>query len=231
MSLLYLIRHGQAGSRDHYDRLSELGERQAALLGRYLCGWGVRFTAAYCGALRRQHQTAQLALSALGGAPELRIDPRWNEFDLEGLWRVLAPRLMAENQDFARNYDLLHRNNPRIDRTMTVCDTELIRTWMRGSHPCNGLESWADFRSRVEETASTLAAHDPDDVVAVFTSATPIATWSSMAFDREPRSVFRIVGVLLNSSFSTFSLSGGEVRLLTLNNAPHLVDPSLRTLR
>ena len=230
MSLVYLIRHGQAGSRDDYDRLSDIGQRQAALLGQYLCGWGVRFTAAYCGALQRQRQTAELALGALPGAPELRIDPRWNEFDLEGLWRILAPRLMAEDQEFARNYELLHRNNPRIDRTMTVCDTELIRTWMRGSHSLNGLESWMDFRSRVEQTSSTLAAHGPDEVVVVFTSATPIATWSSMAFDRDPRSVFRIVGVLLNSSFSTFSVNQ-DVRLLSLNNAPHLVDASLRTLR
>ena len=33
MSLIYLIRHAQAGSRDNYDVLSELGHEQARLLG------------------------------------------------------------------------------------------------------------------------------------------------------------------------------------------------------
>lgn len=231
MSLLYLIRHGQAGSRDDYDRLSEIGQRQASLLGEYLCAWGVRFTAAYCGALRRQRETAALALARMNPAPKLTVDASWNELDLDGLWRLLAPRLAAENEDFARSYEALHRNGASLDRKLTVCDVELIRTWMRGSHPCDGLESWAEFRCRVENAAGAFEAHRPEETIAVFTSATPIATWASMAFDREPRSVFRMVGVLMNSSFSTFRVENGDVRLLSFNNAPHLTDPALRTMR
>jgi len=231
MSTLYLIRHGQAGSRDHYDQLSETGQRQAVLLGRHFRASGVRFDAAYSGSLERQRQTAALVLEALPGAPEVRVDPRWNEFDLDSLWKKLAPRLIATDEEFARNYERLHRNNPGIDRVMTVCDIELIRTWTRETHPCNGLESWSEFRRRVEAPLAGLAGHGPDEVIAVFTSATPLAVWSGMALGLDVRGIFRILGVLMNSNYSTFRLRGQELSLLSLNNTPHLTDPALRTLR
>ena len=231
MSLLYLIRHGQAGSRTNYDLLSETGCRQATLLGRYFCQTGVRFRAAYAGELTRQRQTAELVLGALPEAPELKIDPRWNEFSLEGLWQKLAPRLMAADEEFARNYDRLHRNNPGIDRVMTVCDVDLIRAWTSGAVPCDGVESWFDFRRRVEAPRTELSNYAPDDVIAVFTSATPTGIWSGMALELDPGKIFRIVGVLMNSSFSTFRLQKQGPLLQSLNNFPHLPDGALRTLR
>lgn len=54
MSKIYLIRHGQAGTRDHYDLLSNLGRRQSRLLGEYFAAQGVKFAAAYSGELSRQ---------------------------------------------------------------------------------------------------------------------------------------------------------------------------------
>jgi len=35
LSTVYLVRHGQAGTREAYDSLSELGQRQARLLGEH----------------------------------------------------------------------------------------------------------------------------------------------------------------------------------------------------
>ena len=58
MSNIYFIRHGQAGTRDLYDSLSELGRRQARLLGEHLVSQEIEFAAAYVGALARQQQTA-----------------------------------------------------------------------------------------------------------------------------------------------------------------------------
>jgi hypothetical protein len=128
MSVLYLIRHG-------------LGRRQAALLGQYFRSAGIRFQAVYAGSLERQKQTAALVLESLPDAPKPVVDARWNEFDLAGLWTHLAPSLIEADSGFARNYELLHRSNPDVDREMTLCDVELIRAWIRGSHSANGLET------------------------------------------------------------------------------------------
>ncbi len=58
MSNVYFIRHGQAGTREVYDSLSELGRTQARLLGRYFVSQGLEFAAAYAGRLLRRQQTA-----------------------------------------------------------------------------------------------------------------------------------------------------------------------------
>ena len=58
LSRVYLVRHGQAGTRKAYDSLSELGRRQARLLGEYFVSEKIQFAAAYSGALVRQQETA-----------------------------------------------------------------------------------------------------------------------------------------------------------------------------
>ena len=228
---LYLIRHGQAGSRDDYDRLSGLGQRQAQLLGEYFRSAGVSFSAAYAGSMRRQRETAGIVLGEMPDAPEIRTDARWNEFSLEGLWKSLAPRLIEENEQFARDYHTLHAPNPNIDRVMTPCDVELIRAWTRNHYPCQDVEQWSEFRARVQSTRTDLAAYGPGESVAVFTSATPTAVWCASALEVDDGRIFRIAGVLSNTSFSTLRLRGDELTLFSLNHVPHLREAELRTFR
>ncbi len=65
MATIYLIRHGQAsfGAED-YDKLSELGCRQATVVGEYFRDCGVHFDAVYSGDLSRQRETARLAIAS-----------------------------------------------------------------------------------------------------------------------------------------------------------------------
>jgi len=72
VSVIYLVRHGQAsfGAAD-YDVLSELGHRQAALVGAELRARGVRVDLAVSGTLRRQRETAATALAV----PPLAVPP------------------------------------------------------------------------------------------------------------------------------------------------------------
>jgi len=228
---IYLIRHGQAGSREDYDLLSETGKNQARLLGEYFRSAGISFRAAYAGGMRRQRETAELVLGEASSAPELQIDARWNEFSLEGLWKILAPKLIIENAQFALDYERLHKANPDIDRVMTSCDVELIRAWMRNHEGCDGVERWAEFRGRVEEPRAELGRYGAGESVAVFTSATPTAVWCGSALEVDERRIFRVAGVLYNTSFSTLRLRDGELTLFSLNNVPHLADAGLRTFR
>ncbi len=43
MSRIYLVRHGQAGTRKAYDAFSDLGRRQARLLGEYFVSEKIHF--------------------------------------------------------------------------------------------------------------------------------------------------------------------------------------------
>jgi hypothetical protein len=164
-------------------------------------------------------------------ATEIRTDARWNEFSLETLWKTLSPPLLAENEQFARDYHTLHAPNPDIDRVMTSCDVELIRAWMRNHHSCEGVQPWTEFRSRVEASRPDLACYGPGESVAVFTSATPTAVWRRSALEVDERRIFRIAGVLGNTSFSTLRLREDELTLFSLNNTPHLREAAMRTFR
>ena len=77
---MLLVRHGQAsfGAAD-YDVLSELGRRQAEIVAASLAERGYRPARLLSGTLRRQQETAA-AFPRLG-APELEVEPRWDEFD------------------------------------------------------------------------------------------------------------------------------------------------------
>lgn len=82
MPTVLLVRHGQAsfGAAD-YDVLSGLGRRQAEIVATSLTGRGYRPSRLVGGTLRRQRETAA-AFGALG-APDLEIEPRWDEYDLD----------------------------------------------------------------------------------------------------------------------------------------------------
>ncbi len=65
MSVIYLIRHGQASfGTDNYDQLSAVGREQSAILGSYFATLGEPIHRIYTGTLERQRETAQLVAAA-----------------------------------------------------------------------------------------------------------------------------------------------------------------------
>jgi len=238
LSSLYLVRHGQAGLRHNYDTLSDLGRTQARLLGEYLAAQKVQFAAVYSGALRRQRETAREALGAYiqagMSAFEIQVDPRWNEFDLDAVYRAIAPRLREDDPEFRAEHEklrqLLAQENSPAHRTWTLSDTLVVRAWVEGRYdvPC---ESWTAFRERVTSAAEALNGFASGESVAVFSSATPIAVWVGMALALEGRHVMRLAGVTYNAALATLRLRAGDLALYSFNGTPHLPDPHQRTFR
>src|SRR5580692_5194160 len=106
MSILYLVRHGQAGTRENYDSLSDLGRAQARLLGDHFRAQGIHFTAAYSGSLARQQATAAEVLPT----ETVTVDAGWDEFDLSHVYQELAPRLIADDEQFRIEYEAMQRD-------------------------------------------------------------------------------------------------------------------------
>jgi broad specificity phosphatase PhoE len=241
MSRVYLVRHGQAGTRKAYDSLSELGRRQARLLGEYFVSEKLCFAKAYSGALERQWETAQEVSAVYGesGAPfpEIAREADWNEFDLTHVYQGLAPLLSAEDPEFARQYEELtaqaraaaEQPEANVNRRWLPCDVQIVKAWIRGRHPYDG-ESWLAFRERVTGRRVTLEASEHDENIVIFTSATPIGVWAALAMEIEDERAMRLAGVLHNTSITLLRFHGGELRLHSLNGVPHL-GPDLRTYR
>ena len=65
----------------------------------------------------------------------------------------------------------------------------------------------------------------------MFTSATPIGVCSASTMELQDALAMWLAGVLMNASFTSLRVREDEVRLFSLNNAPHLGEASLRTFR
>ena len=242
MSTVYLIRHGQAGTRDSYDSLSELGKTQARLLGEYCVSQKLVFDAIIAGSLHRQQQTAQGVVEAYAGTslavPPIVTDAGWDEFDLTRLYREIAPQLCAEDQDFARDYAAMKQQirasagsaSARIHREWHPCDSKVVQAWMSGRYQEEG-ETWQQFHERIAGCVARIREFPDDHLIAVFTSATPIGIWGGLAMDVFDQRSVRLAGVIHNSSYTVFRVRSETLRLFTFNATPHLVDAALRTHR
>jgi broad specificity phosphatase PhoE len=239
LSTIYLVRHGQAGTRDAYDSLSELGERQAQLLGEHFISQGIRIAAAFTGALTRQQETcAQIkrAYEAAGvPVPAICVDAGWNEFDLGRVYQEIAPQLCAQDADFRREYEEMQEqvrisngaHGARIHRKWLPCDTKIVDAWIRNRCPYSG-ETWDQFRARV----AACHARMPDrENVLVVTSATPIAIWAGLSLEIVDERVMRLAGAIHNTAYTIMRLRDSQLRLFTFNATPHLAAPGLRTHR
>ncbi len=238
MSDIYLIRHGQAGTREAYDSLSELGRRQSRLLGEWLASQEIKFTAAYSGEMSRQKETAREVSAGYGDKfPSLMVDRRWNEFDLERLYREIAPQLCAESDDFRREFEAMNlqarassgEEQGSVHRRWLPCDSAMVAAWIHGTHQFGG-ESWPDFHRRISACGDRLRAMNAHESVAVFTSATPISILTGLTLDVRDGRVMRLAGAMHNASFTILEARGEELRLMSFNATPHL-DADQRTFR
>lgn len=231
-----LIRHGQAGSRTDYDRLSTAGQRQAALLGQWLARRGVRFDVAIVGGLERQKETARIALEQMRecGAepPPLAEDPRWSEFDIDSVFAAIAPQLAARDAAFSAWHERLQENIrnglDHAHREWTTADTQVVRSWIEGEFE-TGCETWNGFTERVLEALHHLPQAGR---IAVFTSATPAGICVSHCFDSvHPTRIMHLAGAALNTNITSVFRQNGLWHLGGFNHIPHLDDQSLWTYR
>jgi len=242
MSRVYLVRHGQAGTRKTYDALSDVGRRQARLLGEYFLSEGIHFRAAYSGALLRQQESAAVVrcayLEAGVSFPDVVPEPGWNEFDLDHVYRSFAPLLSAEDPEFERQYQELaaqtraaaEQPEASVNRRWLPCDVKIVQAWIRGQHAYDG-ETWPIFRERVVACQAKFQPAERDENIVVFTSATPIGIWTALAMEIHDERAMRLAGVLHNTSYTVLRLQDGELRLHSFNAIPHLSEPELRTYR
>jgi broad specificity phosphatase PhoE len=247
VSRVYLVRHGQAGTRKAYDSLSDLGRCQARRLGDYFVSEGIQFAAAYSGALMRQQETACEVSAVYRQAgvcfPEIVREPDWNEFDLTHVYRALAPRLCAEDSEFERQYQELvaqaraaaEQPEASVNRRWLPCDSKVVEAWTRGQHAYDG-ETWQAFRERVAGCRFKLEPAERDANIVVFTSATPIGIWTALSMEiatdiKNDERALRLAGVLHNASCTVMRLHEGQLRLHSFNSISHLREPGLRTYR
>lgn len=206
MPLVLLVRHGQASfGGDDYDRLSDLGRRQAEATGRWLADQGLRRPVAVHGSLRRQRDTARLALAAAGHAVEPRTDARWDEYDHIGL---------------VRRYAAAHdAGEPRSSREFQVVLDAALTAWVE--HGDEG--GWPAFTAGVAAALAELAADlAPGQDAVVFTSAGAIAAACAGLLGTGAAGLVALNRVAVNGAVTKVAAGRGGLALLSFNEHSHL---------
>ena len=217
MSVLYLVRHGQASfGTDDYDRLSDLGKAQSRTTGRFLASQGIEPDRIVHGEMLRQRQTAEGLLEGMGLSMDAHVDSGWNEY---AAWELTG---------------VLDDVDPRAKHDSKIFQGELERgaaRWASGEHDEDYRETYKQFTSRVERALDdAVAAMGSGQSTIVVSSAGAIA-WTAarligggfdqwMAFNR----------VTINTGITKIITGRGGTSLISFNDHGHQ-DPKNATYR
>ena len=239
MGRLLLIRHAQASFlSQNYDQLSDLGEKQARLLGEYWAKRNTGFDRAWTGPCVRHKDTARLARDACVHAglqfPEPVVVPEFDEYQGDEVLQRSLPRLL-ESSDRIRE---LHKAFEKSDgpyekfKTFQKMFEAVISMWVDGKISPDGVESWAEFSIRVNQGLThILSACRQGERVVVFTSGGPIALAVQRALQLTPQNTLQVSWMSQNCSVSEFLFSKDRFTLSTFNSFSHLDNSSLQTYR
>lgn len=237
MSQLLLVRHGQASFlADDYDQLSALGREQARQLGADWARCGVRIDRALSGPRRRQRDTAEICLSALGYAgPPLVVAEAFDEHPGEFLMRQCLPAALAVDALLGERLNALTTASDRAARARA---TELVlqrvmSLWQQGAFDTGDLETWQDFRARLQRAMTeVIVAAARGQNVAVFSSGGSIGALVGLVLGVADETALELGYAVQNAAVSELRFSGADrVSLSRFNSLAHLPEPGSWTYR
>ena len=214
MSLIHLVRHGQASAgTDNYDRLSPTGHKQSKLLGQWWKLQGFSPSAVYHGTLERQRDTAAGALQALASRDQLPTPQTHAGLD-EYNHRVIEGHFADEHAGY-------------IPEGMSYDDYMGIMCRWRDHAPSDhnaDVELWQTFCARGWNTLQELVSQSKDSRELVcFTSGGIIATTLATVLDLDFEHTIDAIWRIRNTSVTTFQIDvKGVARLVEFNTVAHL---------
>lgn len=245
MITILLARHGQASfGQNNYDKLSELGVKQAQMLGAHYAHSKRRIDAIYSGNLVRQQDSARYFLSsyqsALGtdrnadiinmasleGRDNLdsHVLSLFNEFNHQDVF-IKSNAAFVDKQSITAEID---KSDEPMTRLAELFDQAMQR-WHSGEHDADYEESWSLFSMRAQQALNELCEQivqakelDNDSTVIVFTSGGVIAAISAFLYQQSSQLAYQLNRSLINTGVTSITVHQQGLRLLSLNEHSHL---------
>lgn len=247
MTTILLARHGQASfGQENYDQLSELGSKQARLLGQHYARTNRQIDAVFSGSLVRQKDSAQHFLSTYQssvGTDKAIMDPSahdsfiieaFNEFNHKDVFIKSNP---AFSSPAAIATELAKFDKPK-ERLGELFHLAMQR-WHAGDNDEDYIESWSQFNIRAQSALQELQHRvaqlnlsqdypsKTDRTVLVFTSGGVIAAITANLLQQGSQTAYQINKSLINTGVTAITLSGQKPsdqmpHLLSLNEYSHL---------
>ena len=225
MASLTLVRHGQGSfGTDDYDRLSELGNWQAATLGDHWQRATTRFERHHCGALLRQRQTAAKVLGAMQIAnADFAVNDAFNEYQTEAVFGRYM-RILLDEDEKLRDIFTANREAGRDREISRRVFFPVLSRWVADAQRDDlGFESFSLFKHRVQKALRNTAADvAPGTHEGVFTSSGVIAIAMMHALNL-PDAAFVDVGWHIhNASVTQLAVHDGKLGVVQFNGTMHL---------
>ena len=211
MAEFYTVRHGQAsfGAAD-YDKLSDLGWRQARWLGEHWRDAGLRFDRVLCGDLLRHRETAQGICEGLDlDVSRVELVPHLNEFDFHSVMRSYGEHephsVPAKDAGRADYYRFLKK---------------AMLAWANGE--IAPAETWQAFEQRIEGGLKMIGNGPRGSTTLVVSSGGAIAMMVRQVLGAHAETVTQLNMQIKNTSVSRFFSSADSISLHSFNHVPHL---------
>ncbi|MCE5309525.1 MAG: histidine phosphatase family protein [Acidobacteriales bacterium] len=239
MSVLTVVRHGQASFlAEDYDKLSSIGERQAAALGEYWARNRVKIDAVYTGPKKRQIDTATIAGAAYTGAglhwPVPVVLKGLDEYRVDEVMRRYVPDLAAADRRVGelRRAVQKAKGTPALPIAIEKLFRRVSTMWVQKDFDARDVEDWSQFSSRAREALAETRNHGRRGAhVVVVTSAGPTAVALQTALGLDDVATLELSWLVRNTACSEFLFSGNRFSLWSFNTTPHLSDATMITYR
>jgi broad specificity phosphatase PhoE len=232
MSSLLFVRHAQASLfAQDYDQLSEHGFRQAELLGEFFKAQQQSIDRVFVGPRRRHRQTAQTALESAAlesGSPtslEIVEIPALDEHQVDRLVSEHAAEIGKQFPEISRLGAAFRDAATDRDRrrAFAMLFEAVANLWIHGRCPPFDVETWVDFRARVNAGIDQMIAHTGSGRTAIaFVSAGTIAAAMSRALRCPDEVALGLGWRVWNCSITTCAFSRDRFSLDQFNAIPHL---------
>ncbi len=208
MTTVYLVRHGQASAgTDDYDRLSPLGQKQSLLLGEHWQRLDIKPEAAFAGTLKRQQQTAELALEAAGLDLKVKTLKDLNEYDHSQVDELFGMGMRSDGGDglTIQNY------------------IDIMARWRDADHQSvTDYESWQQFERRGLNAIHDVVKSSNASSLAFFSSGGIVATVLKQVLDTSFVDAINTIWYTRNSSVTTLKFNDEHVAMVDYNTVSHL---------
>ena len=224
MSVLYLIRHGQASfGSENYDRLSPMGRQQAFILGEHLVEASVMPDAVYSGNMVRQKDTEKEVRECYRRhghvLPEATVLAGLDEFDSSAVILSHLPGMQEEDPAIKEHLPRMYESKDSFKR---VFEDAMLR-WVSGRFDNGGVQTWSDFCARVAAGLERIMKEQgKGKVILAFTSGGPIAAALQHVLSLSPEAAIRLNWQVINASYTKLMYNDERVTLAGFNCSSHL---------
>ena len=220
MATIYLVRHGQASfGAENYDKLSDLGCRQATVVGEYFRDHGVRFDAVYSGDLSRQRNTARLAVASQPAEVSHHIDARFNEIENDLQLKYLMPDVIKINPKIEAMVNKGLSSSKDYQKVIEA----VFNYWV--SPVCNDtrLQSWAEFSGGARQAMSdVMHEQGAGKTIGIFTSGGTLATIVAQILGLDGEKTYQLYEPIFNCSVTQLFYSRSKISLSYYNDSSFL---------